>query len=283
MNFSEQEFLLRFFDETRTGMLVDVGAHNGAFAWPFAKRGWSVLAFEPELKNYKAFNRSFRFLRGIECMRRAVSDVTGNKVPFYVSHEHHGIHALRPFHSTHQKAYSVETIRIDDALKDLKIKAVDLLKIDIEGADYLALRSFDFVKYRPQVIMVEFMDERSNNFYGYSYHDMVEFMTRFEYSTFVSEWAPIVEYARKGEINKKHRWIRCLPYPIDHEPSWGNLFFVPTINFAKFERLLSDFLKNPPCKKREDFAALRKIINSMPGSRLALNIFLNIGRCKLLN
>ena len=89
--------------------------------------------------------------------------------------------------------------------------------------------------------MVEFMDERSSINFGYTHHDVVKFMSERGYSAFVSEWAPIKEYGREGKLGEVHKWLQCVPYPLDHQPSWGNLIFVPAADVTKFTKTLNRY------------------------------------------
>ena len=231
------------FSGNVSSVLIDVGAHRGSVSSLFLKKGWTVVAFEPEQINREALLRKIPPSENFTCIAKAVSDVTGTKVPFYVSQEHYGIHSIKPWHPTHQPAYEVETIRLDDALQELNINHVTLLKVDIEGADFLALKGFDFDRLKPELVMVEFMDERTLPNFGYTHHDIVTYMQNQGYSTFVSEWAPIKEYGRESVKTAPHQWLQCIPYPLDHEPAWGNLIFVPHGDEAKFTKTLVKYLQ----------------------------------------
>lgn len=168
-------------------ILVDVRAHYGNFSRVFAKLGWRVIAFEPETHNRAVFEQSLAEYPQVICIAKAVSDQTGKKAPFYVSNEHYGIHSLKPWHQTHELAYEIETTRLDTALHDLQIPNVTILKVDTEGADFLALRGFDWERYHPEVVMIEFSDERTLPNFDYSHHDVVNYMQEKGYVTFVSE------------------------------------------------------------------------------------------------
>jgi FkbM family methyltransferase len=244
MAFSELELIRTYPFRDKGPILVDVGAHHGSFTCSFAEKGWRVIAFEPEESNRSAFERNLARYNQVTCLPKAVSDTSGQKVPFYVSDEHYGIHSLKPFHASHKLAYEVETVRLDEILRALQVSGVTLLKIDIEGADFLALRGFDFEQYQPEIIIVEFMDDRSERNFGYTHHDVAAYMKKKGYAAFVSEWAPIKEYGREGVLSEPHVWIQCVPYPLDHKPAWGNLIFVAENDKDAFRKHLHQYLKN---------------------------------------
>jgi len=268
----ESDFLSQIKYRNEKRLLVDVGAHNGTFSLPFARKGWTVYAFEPERHNYKAYKKNLSGFKEVTCIPKAVSNISDQHVPFYVSNEHYGIHSLKPFHATHKFAYDVETISLNDAMVMQKVTAVTLLKIDIEGADYLALQGFDIAKYCPELVMIEFMDQRSEQFYGYTHHDVANYMQKRGYVTFVSEWAPFREYARKGVGGDPHIWIQCGRYPLKHEPCWGNLLFVPDNTAAQFEESLQRFVAmtktTTPVKRG---IGVRRCLSKVPGSHFIYN------------
>ncbi len=262
--FSELDLIIRYpFRPAKQHILIDVGCHHGGVSLSFAKKGWHVISFEPEEKNRAAFIKNLAGFERVICIPKAVSNTSSSNVPFYVSEEHFGIHSLKPFHKTHKLAYEVETVCLDDVLYKMGISTVTLLKIDTEGADFLALRGFDVDKYNPELIMVEFMDERSISNFGYSHHDVVHYMTKRGYKAFVSEWAPIKEYGREGVPGVPHTWLQCVPYPLDHEPAWGNLLFVPDEDSEKFTIVLEDYLANPQGREEN---IMRKFVKRILGT-----------------
>ena len=221
--------------------LIDVGAATGEFTLPFAKKGWQVIAFEPEPTNFRDLKNKLKKFPNVKCIAKAVSNTPG-QVPFYVSSTHGGIHTLKPFHPTHSPAMTVDAVRLDETIADMQVDQVTVLKIDIEGADFLALKSFDFSKFHPDVVMCEFMDERSRENFGYTHHDMAAYMNNLGYATFVSEWGQIVEYAREDRLIVPPKFLGCVPYPLDHDPVWGNLIFIPNDRKQHFERILPSYL-----------------------------------------
>lgn len=269
--FSELELLASYKFDSVQPVLVDVGAHHGDFSRFFAERGWQVLAFEPEKKNKEAFEITLSGFQNVSCIAKAVTDISGEIVPFYVSDEHYGIHSIKPFHKTHRLAYEVETACLNDVLLELLIPPVTLVKVDTEGADFLAIKGLDFKLHSPELVMIEFMDSRSMPNFGYSHHDVAAFMKEQGYVTFVSEWAPIKEYGREGVPGESHDWLQCAPYPLDHEPSWGNLIFAPEENMQKFSSTLGKYLAN--LREYERMSRLKNKLEKIPGGLKIYNLY----------
>lgn len=264
MVFNEIELLQRYNFVSTRPLLVDVGAHHGSVSLSFAEKGWQVIAFEPERVNRKAFLKTFANYPNVTCHDKAVTDKSGNSVPFYVSEEHYGIHSLKPFHESHVCTYEVETVCLDEILEKQEVDYVTILKVDIEGADFLALKGFDVTRYKPEVVMVEFMDERSSVNFDYTHHDVVKFMSERGYAVFVSEWAQIEEYGREGRIGELHKWLQCVPYPLDHQPSWGNLIFVPIADTVKFKKTLRQYLFD--LKRDSMLKTTKNLAKRVPGA-----------------
>jgi FkbM family methyltransferase len=260
--FSEKNLLLQYPYSSKNKVLVDVGAHEGFVSEPFAKLGWNVIAFEPEKENREVFIEKLGSMSNVTCIPKAVSDKSGLLVEFYVSEKHYGIHSLKPFHATHRKSeYNVETITINDALDEFGIEDITILKIDIEGADFLALKGTNFDKYHPEIILVEFMDERSLMNFNYSHHDIVRYMKMYGFIAYVSEWAPVKEYGVKGKISNPHSWLRCEKYPLTTDPAWGNLIFINENKTKLFENILRDYSNSLHKRKLKNF--LKKMVNKM--------------------
>jgi len=266
VNYSELE-LLGFYpfneNESDNNILVDVGAHHGSVSKTFAKKGWDVIAFEPEEKNRNALKKNLNSFRTVKIISKAVSDKNDEIIPFYTSQKHYGIHSIKPFHDTHKFAYEVKSTTLNSSLEEEEIKKVTFLKIDIEGADFLALKGFHILKYNPEIIMLEFMDDRSSENFGYTHHDVVKYMASYPYICYVSEWAPIKEYGIEGVRSEPHTWINISKYPLNHNPAWGNLIFIKTESDKKFQRTINRYLKRIGVKK-DRLAPIKKRILRIP-------------------
>ena len=151
---------------------------------------------------------------------RAISETDGQTVSLFTSNVSTGISTLSPFHASHEITASVETVRLDTFLQQHQIDQVDFLKIDIEGFDLFALRSFPWATHRPKAIVCEFEDRKTVQL-GYDVVEMVRFIRDQGYEVVVSEWEPIVEYGQQ------HIWRRFTQFPDElPENAWGNLIGV---------------------------------------------------------
>lgn len=200
------------------GVMIDVGAHVGTSLMPFARRGWTVYAFEPDAGNRARLQKKVARFDRVTVDPRAVSDTIAGGVPFYTSDQSTGISGLSAFHQSHSETTTVDTITLAAFMAEHGIRAVDFLKVDAEGFDLLVLKGLPWDKIKPHVIMCEFEDAKTRPL-DYTYPDMARFLEERGYRVVVSEWFPIQAYGRE------HQW-RCFstwPCELEDQNGWGNL------------------------------------------------------------
>lgn len=218
---SEELVIFRsLFSGCRGGVLLDVGAHYGHSLTPFALSGWEVHAFEPDQENRRKLDERCKHWSKVAIDPRAVSEVDGERLPFFTSSLSTGISTLHAFHDSHKQTYSVYTVRLSTYCAERSITKVDFLKIDVEGLDLAVLKSHDW-SIRPRVVMCEFEDRKTVPL-GHASKDIVSFLEAVGYIVIVSEWCPVVQYG--GD----HRWRRAFKAKESEIPSesWGNLIAV---------------------------------------------------------
>lgn len=147
----------------RPGMVVlDVGAHVGFYARRFAKRVGSqglVFAFEPHPRNFEVLSRNVRRLPNVVAASVAAADGEGTvelhddlitsasaslrrqEAVIDAQRSRIGTFDVAPrLRSFVPRTYTVRTITLDAFLEERSIEQVDVVKMDIEGAEVAALR-----------------------------------------------------------------------------------------------------------------------------------------------
>jgi FkbM family methyltransferase len=129
----------------REGMTVlDIGAHKGTYSVLFASlmndKG-KVLAFEPDPANYNWIWKNIQAndFKSIEVYPFALADNEGNAT-FYPAD---GMGSLFPHFTSKalgKAPMDVKIRRLDNFLQEKNIRDVDVIKMDVEGADLLVLR-----------------------------------------------------------------------------------------------------------------------------------------------
>jgi len=204
------------------GVMLDVGANVGAsLAW-FARRNWSVHAFEPDPETRDALLMHLPEHWHVRVDPRAVSAASGQVVPLYTSDVSTGISSLAAFHASHKPTTTVLTVTLRDYMHEQGVESVDFLKVDAEGFDLFVLQGYPWEKTRPRLVLCEFEDRKTQAL-GYTYHDLGNLLARQGYAVFMSEWHPVVEYGTR------HRWLRLARWPTEvlDANAWGNLIAVP--------------------------------------------------------
>ena len=126
------------------GMTVlDVGANIGFHALRAAKEvgeTGTVYAFEPDPFNSATLqhNAMLNHLSNVQVVRKAVGAETG-KIQLWVSSYHSGDHRVYcPPRDSRRRPITVDVVTLDDFLDENQ--PVDIIKMDIQGAEGLALR-----------------------------------------------------------------------------------------------------------------------------------------------
>lgn len=122
---------------------VDVGANKGDFTLVAAKRVGSfgrVVSFEPEPSNCYWLRRSIgkNGYSNIELIEAAAGETDGEAV-LYLG-EKSGWHSLRPHPLLCEGTTKVSQIRLDSLSESGRIGKIDMIKVDVEGAEIEVLR-----------------------------------------------------------------------------------------------------------------------------------------------
>jgi FkbM family methyltransferase len=164
----EDMILCRIFDAGYKGFYVDVGAHHPkrfSNTFFFYKRGWSGLNIDAMPGSMDAFRQTRPRDINIEC---GVSDEAG-MLKYYIFNEPalNGFskpladkrHQSPNYKITAVKDIAVRTLSsiMDDHIRDSQ--TIDFLTIDVEGFDLQVLRSNNWDKYRPQIVLIEVLGQ----------------------------------------------------------------------------------------------------------------------------
>jgi FkbM family methyltransferase len=143
-------------------VFVDVGAFLGGYAIRAAKKGAKVLAFEPSKSNYQLLERNIQINNlgnKITAFKIAVGSAR-EKRPLYSDGLFYATLSLIP--NTMVEEY-IDVYPLDEMIaSELNI---DLLKIDVEGAEIEVLKGADEVLKRTKYVMVEVQPENKKEVY----------------------------------------------------------------------------------------------------------------------
>lgn len=196
----EREEMALFRSLIQPGMIVaDMGAHIGIYSVIAALRGAKVIAFEPEPHNRELLRKNAEGLP-ITIIPKGVSDHEGSAT-LYLHGDNKGRHSIfgegTPLH--------IETTTLSEK--------VDFIKMDIEGAEPLALKGACSIieTYHP-TLMMEFTPHLWEKA-GESPADTLAWLSSLGYR--------ITEIG-KGEITEFSTYARAFP-----DGTYANLFCYP--------------------------------------------------------
>lgn len=127
-------------------LFFDIGANRGDATLEALRQGYDVIALEPAPFVYGQLVKNFIYNPRVTALRYAVSDSDYNNVEFYVCQED-GLSTLNkdwltneamPYNGKPYRTINATTITVD-TLAD-KYGHPDLIKIDVEGAEWNVLR-----------------------------------------------------------------------------------------------------------------------------------------------
>ena len=152
------------FKKKKFGFYVDVGCNHpikNSNTYLLSKKGWHGINIDVDPKNIKIFDYA---RPKDENINMAVSDKKGFE-DLYFYHDNSAINTLDKSVSKYQQAKiseikKVEALTLNEILDKSKFKniQIDFLSIDVEGSEMKVLKNFNFSKYLPKVIVVEFLD-----------------------------------------------------------------------------------------------------------------------------
>ncbi len=165
-------------------IVVDVGAHHGVYAILLGKlvqqkRG-KIIAVEPNPKAFKILEENVR-LNNLEdtviCERVAVMERAGTFQ--FTDNEDQS----RIAEANDASGFSVDALPLSNLLRKYSIADVDVMIIDVEGAELNVLRSIIWGQCRFGRIFCELHPYNWKHF-GYSESDMVNFLTQHRFRCF---------------------------------------------------------------------------------------------------
>ena len=156
--------ILNIFKNQKNGFYLDIGCghpikNNNTYL--LNKKGWSGINIDLYNENIDLFN-SYR-KKDIN-IATAVSDKEGEADLFFY-HSKSALNTINKENANFQKAKvsaikKIKTQTINKILENspFKDKKIDFLSVDVEGSELYVLKNFDFKKYSPKVIVVEYLD-----------------------------------------------------------------------------------------------------------------------------
>jgi len=179
------------FNNKRDMVVIDVGANIGVVTQYMREYCKKLYAIEPSVEHFEALekNKEFNKWDNVEVHRLAIADKDGEMI-LHRNDKNRTCHSLTLNYG--QGEEKVITVGMNSFLKKNKIKEVDFIKFDVEGAEDLILRSEDFKKAAPKIKAIEV------EFHHPTWQELVKYMMElgFEAKRYESS-AIIILFTRK--------------------------------------------------------------------------------------
>ena len=144
-------------------VVYDIGAFEGLLTLFFSKKAKLIVAFEPNPRNYMRCTENVRLnnLENVQVLNRGVSDRAGTieliydpLMPGAGSGESVIAQQINSSVKTARKV-SIPIVSLDDDIALNGLPVPDLIKIDIEGMELLALRGMQrtLIEHRPELFI----------------------------------------------------------------------------------------------------------------------------------
>ena len=163
----EDLVLSRLLENKTHGFYVDVGAHHPkrfSNTYLFYKRGWSGINIDAMPGSMKSFDK---FRKRDVNIEKPVSDK--KQILTYYAFNESALNGFSKelskerasgnnnFNIIFEKA--IETVTLEEILDTnlLEGQQIDFLSIDVEGLDYNVLKSNNFEKHKPKIILIEIL------------------------------------------------------------------------------------------------------------------------------
>lgn len=189
---------LRLFESVLTpGMtVVDVGCNLGVYsllAGKLVQPGGSVHAFEPSPSEYYHGLQNIRLngLDNISLNQVALAESAGVRNLYIAPGGNHGINSLGNANCG-TRICPVQCVKLDDYVQERNIQRLDIVKIDVEGAERLVLEGAvnTLTSLHPGLLLIE-MNEEYSQALGTSTVESKRFLHRLGYNLFrVNGMAP---------------------------------------------------------------------------------------------
>lgn len=173
-------------------VIVDIGANIGFYSVFFSKltgNNGRVYSFEPDKLNYKHLEKITKTYNNIETINLALSEKQ-ETIKLYVSHR------LNVDHRTYKpekfkNSYEIEATSLDNYLNQ---KTPDVIKMDIQGAEFSALKGMkNTLSNNPDIILLMEYWPEVNRKQGIEINDIIDYVKQLNKNIYVIKNDKVVQ------------------------------------------------------------------------------------------
>jgi len=187
------EYLMSLIDESKCVHVI--GAHIGEVAIPLARKVREVVAFEANPLAFELLSKNILLNRvcNIKAYNYAVYDEE-KEITFYRGRANTGGSKIKPFKDHYWYNYddpeiiTVAAKILDVQVSDSGISLPDLIVMDIEGAEYAALKGAGACLQHASYLYIEFMPHHLSNIANISVEQFSEVVTTYFQNMIIVNW-----------------------------------------------------------------------------------------------
>lgn len=177
-----------FFKKKKYGVYIDIGCHQPFLnnnTYRLYKRGWTGINIDLDFNSIDLFN----FFRKKDFNINTAISNKNEETDLYFFHNRSAINTLSKESGVKAKEIrKIKTHTLNDIIENspFKDKKINYLSIDVEGHEISVLNGFDLNKYKPELVIIEFIDTKIKEFYlnqidNIISSDIYNFMTKHDY------------------------------------------------------------------------------------------------------
>lgn len=202
----ELDFCLKHVSSGDT--CIDVGGNVGYYAIPFAKTTGPdglVISIEPLYRNALVIRLAAELngFRNVDVIQAAAVDVP-QTITMHVPNSDSAYAHISNTTSISSDIQKIDGLTIDSIIQDRPTGRVAVLKVDVEGAEMMALKGasdlFSDPGRRPRLIMAELVPAYLARFNS-TIEDVFEFMSALNFSAFRLHEGKLVPYVKADKGN----------------------------------------------------------------------------------
>jgi len=156
-----------FFKKKKYGVYIDIGCHQPFLnnnTYRLYKRGWTGINIDLDFNSIDLFN----IFRKKDFNINAAVSSKNEETDLYFFHNRSAINTLSKESGVKAKEIrKIKTLTLNDIIENspFKDKKINYLSIDVEGHEISVLNGFDLNKYKPELVIIEFIDINIKEYY----------------------------------------------------------------------------------------------------------------------
>jgi len=187
----EDMILIRLFENQQSGFYVDVGAHHPkrfSNTYFFYKKGWRGINIDAMPDSMRPFNkirpRDINIEKPVSDKKQVLTYYAFNEPAlngFSKELSDERANQNNNYHIIFEKDIETSTLTeiLDNNLP--QNQEIDFLSIDVEGLDFMVLKSNNFEKYKPKVILIEILGSSLTDIEN---NEISKYLKGFDYSIY---------------------------------------------------------------------------------------------------